>query len=98
MDLRTLLVGREDAGCCAGDGEGAGEVGVVGVQHVKATCRRWVVRIGRDPFGAGGAFVALGPHPAELGSEAEGEVGGVEAVEFEKNDWGRACWTCAGRE
>ncbi len=34
------------------------------------------------PLDAGDAVIAGGPHPLELGGEAEGEVGGVEAVEL----------------
>jgi hypothetical protein len=88
MDLGALLIGGEDAGLGSGNGEGSGEVGIVGVQNVKATRGRWIVGIGGDPFGAGCAFVALGPHPAEFGRKAEGEIGGVEAVEFEEDDGG----------
>ena len=40
MDLGSFLIGREDAGFGAGDGESGSEVGVVGVQHIPA--QRWV--------------------------------------------------------
>ncbi len=36
MDLRTFLIGSEDAGLGAGNGDGGGEVGVVGVEDVEA--------------------------------------------------------------
>ena len=36
MDLGAFLVGSEDAGLCAGDGDGAGEVRIVRVQDVKS--------------------------------------------------------------
>ena len=36
MDLGALLVGREDAGARAGNGDGGGEVGIVGVEDVEA--------------------------------------------------------------
>ena len=52
MELGALLVGREDAGCRARDREGSGEVGVVSVEDIKASCCRRIVGIGRDPFGA----------------------------------------------
>lgn len=96
VDLRALLIRGEDAGRCAWDGEGSGKVGVVGMEDVEATRRGWIVRIGRYPFGAGCAFVAFGPHPAEFGSEAEGEIGGMEAVELEEDDWAGFCGAGAG--
>ena len=36
VHLRALLVGSEIPGCAPGNGDRAGEVGIVGVQHVKA--------------------------------------------------------------
>jgi hypothetical protein len=80
--LGTLLVGSEDARLCAGNGKGAGEVRVVSVQDVEAApgC------FGGNPLGAGDAFIALRPHPAQLRGKAEGEVGGMKAVKLEQDE------------
>ena len=85
MDLRAFLVGCQNAGARAGHGDGRGEVGIIRVQHVEAA--GLVIRIGSgsDPFGAGNAFVAFRPHPAQFGGEAQGEVRGVKAVKFKQN-------------
>src|ERR1017187_8574357 len=86
VDLGPLLVGRQNAGGCAGNGDCGGEIGVVGVQDVVAARSTGPGRPAGgpgDPFDAGDSLVALGPHPAQFGSETEGEVGGADAIEFE---------------
>ena len=85
MILGPLLVGREDAGLCSRNGEGAGEVRVVGVKDVIAIPSR-STGIRSRPFDAGDALVAFGPHPLKIGNEAEGEICGMDAIEFVEDD------------
>jgi hypothetical protein len=86
MDLRAFLVGSEDAGLCAGNGDGAGEVGIVRVQDVVIRPSLLVAAGPVTHSALGNAFIALRPHPAQFGGETEGEVGGVQAIEFEQHD------------
>ena len=98
INLGALLVGSEDAGARAGNGDGGGEAGVVGMEDIKAARSLGGVGAGRDPFDAGDAFIALRPHPAQLGSEAEGEFGGMKAVELEKDNGAGAGRSVCRRE
>ena len=79
VDLGPLLIRRQDAGPRAGHGHRAGQLGIVGVQHVISAHRPIY------PLGAGRALAALRPHPAHLGRKAQGEVGGPHAVELEQH-------------
>ena len=90
MHLGPLLIGGQDAGLCAGDGDRAAQIRIVAVEDVITACR--------DPLRTRNALVALGPHPAQLRGKAEGELGGAQAVELKEHDRSSSLWSLIGRK
>ena len=90
MDLRLFLVGREDAGLRAGNGDCAGQVGIIGVKNIKRTFR--------IPLHAGHAIIALRPHPFQIRRKAQSEIRGTQAVKFEQHHRSRARRRVTGRK
>ena len=82
IKLRPLLVRRQNAGLRAGDRDRRGEIGIVGMQHVKSAHSRSTPRSGTPSFRSGHIH-------AQFRGEAKGEVGGVKAVKLEEHH--RAC-------
>ena len=75
----AFLVGGHDAGRCAGDTDGRGELFVIGVEDVVAAV------FDRHPFGAREAEVGGGPHAEHIGGETDGERERTNGGDFEED-------------
>ncbi len=96
--MGLFLVRSEDAGFAAGEGDGAGEVFKIGVEHVPAggvfggdtAGARGVVFgsvfmvVELDPFGVDVAGYGRGPHRFDFRREGKGEGDGADGVELEE--------------
>ena len=90
IEFGPLLVRRQNAGLRAGNRHRRGQVGIVGMQHVKSAPR--------DPLRVGNAVVSFRPHPAQLRGKAKSEVGGMQAIKFEQHHRPRARPAPVGRK